>query len=123
MIVKGILELFYALITIVFGWINLPNFPDSVLSVIDEFVNILTGAVGLFGIFVDMDVLRICLLYTSPAIGTSHGLYRGAPSLNYELVRELGQEECPLVIHGGTGLAEDTFRDVYKKQDDYWVIT
>ena len=36
--------------------------------------------------------------------------YRGAPSLNYELVRELGQEECPLVIHGGTGLAEDTFR-------------
>lgn len=46
----------------------------------------------------------------APAIGTSHGLYRGAPSLNYELVRELGQGECPLVIHGGTGLAEDTFR-------------
>ena len=61
MIVKGILELFYALITIVFGWINLPNFPDSVLSVIDEFVNILTGAVGLLGVFVDMNVLRILI--------------------------------------------------------------
>jgi ketose-bisphosphate aldolase len=47
----------------------------------------------------------------APSIGTAHGLYEGTPTLNYELVEQLIQNNIgPLVIHGGTGLGEDVFR-------------
>ena len=48
----------------------------------------------------------------APAIGTAHGVYSGVPKLNYELVKQLGREDCPLVIHGGTGLQPDVFREL-----------
>ena len=46
----------------------------------------------------------------APAIGTAHGVYRGVPKLNYELVEQLGREKTPVVIHGGTGLSAQQFR-------------
>lgn len=47
----------------------------------------------------------------APAIGTAHGVYSGVPHLNYELVESLGiRSNCPLVIHGGTGLSAEAFR-------------
>lgn len=47
----------------------------------------------------------------APSIGTAHGLYEGAPTLNFELVEELVQQKIgPLVIHGGTGLSDDVFQ-------------
>ncbi len=45
----------------------------------------------------------------APSIGTAHGVYKGVPVLNYELVERLGKENTPLVIHGGTGLSVDAF--------------
>ena len=46
----------------------------------------------------------------APAVGTAHGIYKGVPKINYELVRQLAETtSCPVVIHGGTGLSEDTF--------------
>ena len=46
----------------------------------------------------------------APAIGTAHGVFRGVPKLNYELVEQLGREKTPVVIHGGTGLSAQQFR-------------
>jgi fructose-bisphosphate aldolase class II len=47
----------------------------------------------------------------APAIGTAHGLYRGKPKINFELVEKLtALDRCPVVVHGGTGLAEEEFR-------------
>lgn len=46
----------------------------------------------------------------APAIGTAHGVYKGVPKLNFELVEKLGKEPTPIVIHGGTGLSADTFQ-------------
>jgi fructose-bisphosphate aldolase class II len=47
----------------------------------------------------------------APSIGTAHGLYEGAPTLNYELVEELVNHPIgPIVIHGGTGLGDDVFQ-------------
>jgi len=46
----------------------------------------------------------------APAIGTAHGVYKNAPKLNFELVEQLGRLDIPLVVHGGTGLSEETFR-------------
>lgn len=47
----------------------------------------------------------------APAIGTSHGLYKGRPKIDFERLHEIEQiSPCPIVIHGGTGLEEEVFR-------------
>lgn len=61
MIIKGLFELVFVLLKVVFAPVNLPDFPDSIKNVIDEFVGILTGAVGLLGVFVDFDIVKILI--------------------------------------------------------------
>ena len=46
----------------------------------------------------------------APAIGTAHGVYKGVPKIDYELVEKLGKDDTPIVIHGGSGLSAETFR-------------
>lgn len=46
----------------------------------------------------------------APAIGTAHGEYTGVPKVNCALVAELSAAtDCPVVVHGGTGLSQETF--------------
>lgn len=46
----------------------------------------------------------------APAIGTAHGLYKGEPKLNFELFERIAKAVAPpLVVHGGTGLADEVF--------------
>ena len=61
MIVEALLNLVLNLLKLVFGWINLPGMPDSVMPVIDKLFEALEGAVGLFGIFVDLNMVKILL--------------------------------------------------------------
>ncbi|MFG6339328.1 MAG: class II fructose-bisphosphate aldolase [Lachnospiraceae bacterium] len=52
------------------------------------------------------------------AVGTAHGLYKGIPRLRYDLIDQVvGLTDIPFVIHGGTGLSEETFLQLlsYKK--------
>ncbi len=58
---------------------------------------------------------RIDLL--APAIGTAHGVYKTkAPVLDFDRLATIAEKingngpETPLVIHGGTGLSEDTVK-------------
>lgn len=45
------------------------------------------------------------------AVGTSHGLYKGTPHLEIELLRELSSMlEIPLVLHGGSGTGDELLR-------------
>lgn len=47
----------------------------------------------------------------APAIGTAHGMYKGKPKLDYERFSDIrGRVKTNLVVHGGTGLADDVFR-------------
>lgn len=51
----------------------------------------------------------------APAIGTAHGVYKGEPHIEFSLVERLANAvSCPIVIHGGTGLSEETFRRLIK---------
>lgn len=44
------------------------------------------------------------------AVGTAHGLYKGTPKIHYDLIDQVIElTDIPLVIHGGTGLSEETF--------------
>ena len=45
------------------------------------------------------------------AFGNAHGLYKGEPHLDLELVAEIHRRvDLPLVMHGGTGLSDEQFR-------------
>lgn len=51
----------------------------------------------------------------APAIGTAHGIYRGTPHIDFQLVERLSKTlPQPIVIHGGTGLSEDTFKKLIR---------
>lgn len=52
-----------------------------------------------------MDALAI-------AIGNAHGHYRGIPKLNFDVLRDIaGRVDVPLVLHGGTGITDEQFRE------------
>lgn len=49
------------------------------------------------------------------AIGTAHGAYKEAPKLDFERLSQIRAKlDTPLVLHGGSGLSDDDFRNVIK---------
>ncbi len=49
------------------------------------------------------------------SIGTVHGRFRGEPRLDFTRLRRLRETVgVPLVIHGGTGLSEDQFKELVR---------
>jgi ketose-bisphosphate aldolase len=47
----------------------------------------------------------------APAIGTAHGVYKGEPKIAFEVLEKVAIETgVPIALHGGTGLADDVFR-------------
>ena len=49
------------------------------------------------------------------AIGTAHGVYKTKPQLNLERLCEIRQRiDTPLVLHGGSGLSDEDFRNTVR---------
>ena len=49
------------------------------------------------------------------AIGTAHGVYKSKPKLSLERLAEIRNTiDTPLVLHGGSGLSDDDFKNVVK---------
>ena len=49
------------------------------------------------------------------AIGTAHGAYKEKPCLDIERLKEIRSKvDTPLVLHGGSGLSDEDFRDTIK---------
>ena len=50
------------------------------------------------------------------AVGNAHGDYKFKPKLDFERIEQIaGDVKIPLVLHGGSGLADDDFRIAVKK--------
>ncbi len=50
------------------------------------------------------------------AIGSAHGVYKTKPKLNIQRLKEIRKEvDVPLVLHGGSGLSDDDFRNTIKE--------
>ena len=50
------------------------------------------------------------------AIGSAHGVYKKKPMLNIERLKEIRAEiDTPLVLHGGSGLSDDDFRNAIQE--------
>lgn len=44
----------------------------------------------------------------APALGSVHGIYKGKPNINFEVMQEISlATNKPLVLHGGSGLSKD----------------
>ena len=89
------------------------------------------GEIGHVGLAADEDN-AITDMYTTPdeaeayvkatgvdalavAIGTAHGVYKHKPQLNLERLSEIrNRVDVPLVLHGGSGLTDDDFRNTIK---------
>ena len=51
--------------------------------------------------------------FLAVSIGTVHGRMKGKPQLDYQLLKQINEAlGIPLVIHGGTGLSDDQFRQL-----------
>lgn len=49
------------------------------------------------------------------AIGSAHGVYKSKPKLNLKRLAEISAAvETPLVLHGGSGLSDDDFKNTIK---------
>lgn len=49
------------------------------------------------------------------SVGTAHGVYKAKPKLNLERLREIrASMDTPLVLHGGSGLSDDDFRNAIR---------
>jgi ketose-bisphosphate aldolase len=52
----------------------------------------------------------------APAIGTAHGIYKGEPKINFDRVTQIvGAQPIPIVLHGGTGLKVEVFRELISR--------
>ena len=50
------------------------------------------------------------------AIGTAHGVYKSKPQLNIERLKEIRNTvDTPLVLHGGSGLSDDDFKNTVRE--------
>ncbi|MEJ2463788.1 MAG: class II fructose-bisphosphate aldolase, partial [Candidatus Thiodiazotropha sp.] len=51
--------------------------------------------------------------FLAVSVGTVHGRMQGAPKLDFDRLAQINQTlRMPLVIHGGTGLSDDQFRQL-----------
>ena len=50
------------------------------------------------------------------AVGTAHGAYRFPPKLDFERITRIREAvDCPLVLHGGSGLTDADFREAVRR--------
>ncbi len=57
----------------------------------------------------DVDALAI-------AFGTAHGIYKEKPVLNMDIITAVTKKtDLPLVMHGGSGISHDEYREVIKR--------
>ncbi len=61
-------------------------------------------------------VRRTGIFSFAPAIGTAHGVYKAEPRLDLERLSEIaGRVQAPLVLHGTSGVPDDTVRECIRR--------
>lgn len=48
----------------------------------------------------------------APAVGSSHGVYKGVPRIDYDLITRIKNDtNLPLVLHGGSGIPDEIIKE------------
>ena len=61
LIVESLLNLFANTLKVIFQWINLPQVPSNIQTVIDQFFEYLRSGMGFVYLFFDMSLVKILL--------------------------------------------------------------
>ena len=61
MILEALLNLIQLLLNVVFGWINIPQFPESLTSSIDSFLDLIFENLSLLGFFIRPITLTVAI--------------------------------------------------------------
>ena len=61
MILEALLNLIKLLLNVVFGWINIPPFPEELTSSIDGFLDLVFNNLSLLGFFVRPTTLMVAI--------------------------------------------------------------
>lgn len=62
MILMALFEMLFAVLKVLFSWLDLPDFPPEITNVIDEMVGYVTDALPLLWCFFDKSVVTACLV-------------------------------------------------------------
>lgn len=72
MIIKGIFELVYTLLSVVLAPFSLPALPTGLQTIFEQLVGYLTGAVGLLCVFVRPSTLQLMIPAVILVINADH---------------------------------------------------
>lgn len=61
MILESVLNLFSSAIKLIFGWIQLPELPSQVETVINQMLDYMQMGIGFVFLFFDMELVKIML--------------------------------------------------------------
>lgn len=61
MLITGILNALFSVIQALFGWINLPDMPDKISSVIDNILQYVIDGLPIIWCFLDKEITLVCL--------------------------------------------------------------
>lgn len=62
MIIKGILDIIFGLLKVLFGWIDLPDMPEAITNVIDQVIGYIKDGLPVIWVFFDKDVVSVVLV-------------------------------------------------------------
>ena len=49
--------------------------------------------------------------YLAIAVGTAHGVYKGVPKIQYDIIKDIREKvDVPLVLHGSSGVPEESIK-------------
>lgn len=72
MIIKGLFELVYTLMSVVLAPFSLPQLPEGIQTIFDEVLGYMTGAVGLLTVFVRPTTLKLLIPAVIVVINAEH---------------------------------------------------
>lgn len=62
MILLALLNVIFALLKVLFSWLDLPDFPAELTAVVDDMIGYVVDALPLLWVFFDKSVVTVCLV-------------------------------------------------------------
>ncbi len=62
MILLALLQLIFGILQVLFGWLELPDMPEEITSVLDGIIEYVVDALPLVWCFLDKNVVTVCLV-------------------------------------------------------------
>lgn len=60
MLIEKLLEFVSGLWSFLLGWLNIPDMPAEIISVLDKVKQAMIDGLNIFGFFIDITVFRVC---------------------------------------------------------------